>query len=356
MHLNLILPPFIISFLLSVIITPIIIFFAKKLKIIDDPITHKHPAIIHTKPVPRAGGAPLFIAIFITGFFLMTKNLAYWGMFTAGFISLIVGIIDDKYDISRYFRFIINILCAIIIVASGITMPSFITSPFGGVLHFNKIYFTFNFLNLRIIIHLADLIALFWIVWIMNMLNWSKGVDGQMPGILAISAFTIGTLSLRFSFLDNNSISAAYLSFAIAGSAIGFLIYNFHPAKIFPGYGATSVYLLLAAASMLSSAKIATGFIVMAIPLIDGTFTIFRRIASGRSPIWGDRKHLHHMFLKLGYSQSQIAIFYWVITLILGIFALSLNEKLKIFAIIFLVFILLGFLLFLHFLLDKNEK
>ncbi len=356
MRFDLILPPLIISFIVSVILTPLTIFLAKFLKIVDDPKTHKHPAILHTKPIPRAGGIPIFLAIFTASLLFMYKNTAYFGMFSGAMLALIVGVIDDKFDISPYIRLTTNLICAIILVACGVTIPSFITNPFGGVIHFNFIYFAFNLFGLKILIHLSDLIALFWIIWVMNMLNWSKGVDGQMPGVIAISAFIIGILSLRFPVLDRNSISAAYLSFAIAGASLGFLIYNFHPAKIFPGYGTTSVYLLLAAASMLSSAKIATGFIVLAVPMIDGTFTIFRRVLSGKSMFWGDKKHLHHMFLTLGYSQRQIAIFYWLMTLILGIFALSLTGNLKVFAIIFLVFIFFGFLLFLHFLIDKNER
>lgn len=357
MYFELIIWSFIIAFFSSLILTPLTIFFAQKFKIIDDPKTHIHPAIIHKKPIPRAGGIALFLAVFLGTVFFANKNLIYWTSFTAGFIALITGVIDDKYDISRYKRLFINIACALLVVIGGVSVPSFITNPMGGIIHFDKLFIIFNFLNLKITIHLADIVSLFWIVWVMNMLNWSKGIDGQMPGILTISAFIIGILSLRFPSLDKNSLSSAYFSFAIAGAALGFLIFNFHPAKIFPGYGATSVYLLLAVASILSSSKLATGFIVMAIPMIDGTFTITRRILSGKSPVWGDKKHLHHLLLKIGYSQREISFFYWIVTLILGIFALSLSGNLKFFAIVFLIFIIFAFLLFLHFILfDKNEK
>ena len=130
----------------------------------------------------------------------------------------------------------------------------------------------------------------------MNMLNWSKGVDGQMPGIVAISAIIIGILSLRFSPFGCRRalLRQRYLSY-IAGASLGFLIFNFYPAKIFPGYGATAIYLLLAVASILSGAKLATAILVMGVPMTDGIFTILRRILSGKSPFWHDKKHLHHL-------------------------------------------------------------
>ena len=91
---------------------------------------------------------------------------------------------------------------------------------------------------------------------------------------------------------------------------MGFLLFNFYPAKIFPGYGATFVYLLLGTVSILSGAKLATAILVMGVPMVDGLFTIMRRIAAGRSPFWHDNKHLHHLLLRLGFKQRHIAVFY----------------------------------------------
>jgi UDP-GlcNAc:undecaprenyl-phosphate GlcNAc-1-phosphate transferase len=165
---------------------------------------------------------------------------------------------------------------------------------------------------------------------------------------VAISAIVIGILSLRVSSIGGGGFVDAKLSFIIAGSAIGFLLYNFHPAKIFPGYGATSLYLLLAAASILSSAKLATAILVMGVPIVDALFTIVRRLISRHSPFLSDKKHLHHILLKLGYSQPQIALFYWVISAILGAISLTLESRTKLFAIIMLLAIVGGALLFLH--------
>ena len=326
---------FITAFLLTTIITPISIFVIKKVGLLDDPKRRKHPGIIHTKPIPRGGGIPLFIGVLIASIiFIPMTNIVIAVLFAAS-VALIIGVLDDKYDISPYIRFSINILCAVLVVGIGVNIP-FITNPFGGILYFD---------NFGI---LSDLIAVLWIVWVMNMLNWSKGVDGQMPGIVAISAIIIGILSLRFTPVDQTSTITATLSFIIAGASLGFLIFNFYPAKIFPGYGATAIYLLLAVTSILSSAKLATAILVMGVPMTDGIFTIFRRVFSGKSPFWHDKKHLHHLLLGLGMGQRSIALFYWIISAILGTLALILEAKAKLFAIIMLLILLGGTLLFLH--------
>ncbi len=339
--------PGVTAFIATVIATFLALPVIKKLKLIDDPKVHKHPALIHTKPIPRGGGIPLFIGMLVAGLFFLPFNHLVFSLFLAAFIALAVGTLDDRYDLSRYFRLGANIVCAVIIVSSGISFP-FITNPLGGIIHLDMVKLTIPFFSTYLTIALSDVLALFWIVWVMNMLNWSKGVDGQMPGIVAISAFIIGLLSLRFPLSDSQTFIAANLSFIITGASIGFLLFNFYPAKIFPGYGATAVYLLLASVSLLSSAKLATAILVMGIPMVDGLFTIGRRIISGKSPFWGDNKHLHHILLQLGYSQRHIAIFYWSVSAILGVISLTLSSKGKIFAIIMLVVVVTGSLLFLH--------
>ncbi len=330
--------PLSLAFLATAILTPLCIVINKKLGLVDDPKLHKHPAMIHTKPIPRGGGIPIFLGTLIVGCFFLQQNTITIAIFSAAFIALAAGVIDDILnamgrDFPPFIRFIINIITAIIIVANGISIQ-FITNPFGtGVIHFDPLT--------------ASVISIIWLVWMMNMLNWSKGVDGQMPGIVAISALVIGILSLRFTHQSGNLLDAQ-LSFIIAGSALGFLLFNFHPAKIFPGYGATSLYLLLGVVSILSSAKLATAILVMGVPLVDFVFTIIRRLVNKKSPFTGDKKHLHHILLRLGYSQRQIALFYWLISGILGIVALTLESRSKVFAIIMLIVITVGGLFFLH--------
>ncbi|MBI2032114.1 MAG: undecaprenyl/decaprenyl-phosphate alpha-N-acetylglucosaminyl 1-phosphate transferase [Candidatus Levybacteria bacterium] len=347
--------PFLVAFIATTLFTPVAIYFFKKLKIVDDP-KRKHPGIIHKIPIPRGGGIPLFLGVLVASIiFLPLTNTVILVLLAAG-IALIAGILDDKYDISPYKRFLINILCAVIVVSAGISVP-YITNPLGGILHLNEIFLPFDVLGIQGKIVLSDLIAVIWIIWVMNMLNWSKGVDGQMPGIVAISAIVIGILSLRFPLNDEASVISASLSFILAGSALGFLIFNFHPAKIFPGYSATAIYLLLSVVSMLSSAKLATAILVMGVPLADGLFTITRRISTGKSPFWHDKKHLHHLLLSLGLGQRRIALFYWSLSAILGALSFTLSSKGKLFAIIMVGILVGGAILFLNLLLRyKNGK
>lgn len=348
---------FFTAFLTTTIATPIALIFIKKFKLYDDPKSHIHPGIIHTKPIPRGGGIPLVIGALVAGVLFLPINQITIAIFVACILALIVGVMDDRLnavskDVSPYARFIVNILCAIIVVGSGVSM-TFITNPFGGILYFDQIfptYFHFYF-------PLSQTISVIWIIWVMNMLNWSKGVDGQMPGIVIISAITIGLLSLRFPVGDEQVITDAVLAFIIAGTMLGFLIYNFHPAKIFPGYGATAIYLLIAIAAILSSSKLATTILVMGVPTVDALFTIGRRLLHKKNPFYGDNKHLHHLLLDLGYSQRQIALFYWSISAILGIVSLTLTSKSKLFAIIMVGIITGGILLFLHLMARySNEK
>ncbi|RJQ35893.1 undecaprenyl/decaprenyl-phosphate alpha-N-acetylglucosaminyl 1-phosphate transferase [Candidatus Microgenomates bacterium] len=347
--------PLFTAFFITLLATPVCLIFIKKLGLFDDPKTHKHPAIIHKKPIPRGGGIPLFIGIFFAALLFLPISKITIAIFSASFLALLIGVLDDKFDLSPYLRFPVNILCGLIIVGSGIGIP-FITSPMGGILHFDALKLSFSLFGSPLSLVISDFIALVWLVWIMNMLNWSKGVDGQMPGIVAISAIVIGILSLRFPISDTNSLIAAKLSFIIAGSSLGFLIFNFYPAKIFPGYGATAVYLLLGTVSILSGAKLATAILVMGVPMVDGIFTIVRRIANKRSPFRHDNKHLHHLLLRLGLNQRLIALFYWSFSAILGAISLTLTSSGKIFAIIMLIVLLGGALLSLHLVLESNEK
>lgn len=347
--------PFFLAFIITVISTPISLIFIKKLGLFDDPKKHKHPGIIHKKPIPRGGGIPLFIGIALTGFFFLPINPMTIALFIASLLALFIGVLDDKYDISPYIRFIFNIICALVVVGSGITI-AFITNPFGGILHLDAIMTPFGILE-HTGFSFADLVTIVWIVWVTNMLNWSKGVDGQMPGIVAISAIVIGILSLRFPISEPQTFIAANLSFIIAGSSLGFLLFNFYPAKIFPGYGATAIYLLLSVVSILSGSKLATAMLVMGVPLIDGVITIGRRILTGHSPFIHDNKHLHHLLLQLGFGQRRIAIFYWLFSAILGMIALSLESRGKLFAIVMIALVIGGGILFLQFTLrESNEK
>ncbi|EKD62780.1 MAG: undecaprenyl-phosphate alpha-N-acetylglucosaminyltransferase, partial [uncultured bacterium] len=195
---------------------------------------------------------------------------------------------------------------------------------------------------------LSDLIALFWIVFLMNILNMgAKGVDGQLSGTVAVAAIVIGILSLKFS-ADIAQWPVIILASITAGSFLGFLPWHIYPQKIMPSFsGSNLAGFMLAILSILSTTKVGTLAVVLGVPIIDTGYTIIRRIASGKSPVWGDRGHLHHKLLDNGWSKRQVAIFYWVVTAVLGVFSLSLNASLKLYTIIGVAFLVGGLLLWL---------
>lgn len=336
MEVTVFLKALLIGFLVSLIATPLVIKLAQRYGLVDDPKKHKHPAILHKKPIPRAGGASIFLGILLPIVVLIPLDMQLLSILFAGFLVMITGLLDDKYDLSPYLRFFSNIACAVLVVVSGVDLP-FITNPFGGILHLDKL-----FLGIPIFTYLPQILAVVWIVWVMNMLNWSKGVDGQMPGIAAISAVIIGIAALRFPILTDENIYVSQIAFIIGGASLGFLIFNYYPAKIFPGYSATVLGFFLGILSLISGVKLATAILVMGVPTVDAIFTIVRRIASGKSPFWHDRQHLHHLLLSRGWGHRRIAGFYWIMSLLLGIASLSLSSRGKLFAIMVLVVLVTG--------------
>ena len=339
--------PAVIAFLLTLIATPFMVLVARRFNLIDDPKTHKHPAIVHSTPTPRGGGMPIAVGVVLASILFLEVSTTLLFVLLGGVLAVVVGVLDDRYDLSPYFRFISNLVVAALAILGGVTIL-FITNPVGGgIVSFDNLRIPLGVFGKDTIILMADLFAIMWITWTMNMLNWSTGVNGQMPGIAAISALTIGILSLRFSPLDSANVLTAKLSFITAGAVLGFLPFNFPKAKIFPGYSGTIIGYLLAVLSILSGAKLATAILVMGIPTIDAIFTIVRRISTGRSPFRGDRGHFHHLLLDKGWKVWQITLFYWLVSLLLGCVALMLTSKEKLFAIIVVGVVVGGSLLWL---------
>lgn len=331
------LQPAIVSFLITIILTPFAIKFARKFNLVDDPKIRPHPAHTQKRVVPRAGGLSLFLAIILSQLFFIPFREYTPGIISALTILLLVGLLDDKYkNLSPYFRLIAQFFAASLLVFSGVSIQ-FITNPMGGIIHFSP--------------QIAGLISIVWVVWVMNMLNWSKGVDGQMPGIATVAAIILGLLSVKLSFLsDPVQTDVAKLAFITAGSSLGFLIYNWYPAKIFPGFSGSAILgFMVATLAILAGAKLATAGLVLLIPATDFVYIFFRRILQGKSPVWGDKGHLHHKLLEIGLTHRQISLFYILGSVILGAIALSVSSQGKLFAAILVATIILGGIAWLSF-------
>jgi len=335
--INLTLGPLILPFLLSLalagLITPKAIQLAKKLNIVDDPRTHRHPAILHKIPIPRGGIVPVWLTVLVISLLFLPLSKQLGGVLIAALIMTLVGVLDDKYDLNPYLRFGLNFLAAAVVVGAGIGIRYF-TSPFGGILRVDLISVPVSIFGTRYLSLPADIIALLWIVWVANMLSWSNGVDGQFAGITGTTCLVIALLSLRLVDQDPAQWPTAKLAAITGGAIFGVLPYTWHPAKVFWGYGATAVGLIIATLSILSGTKIFTALLVMMVPLIDAFYTIYRRVKNGKSPFWGDRQHLHHKLLDLGWSHQKVALFYWGTTLLLGIVGLLSSGRATFLAIL----------------------
>ena len=345
---NLFLLPWLTAAIVSFLTTPIVIKMAAKLGIIDDPRTNKHPKVIHTYPTPRGGGIPIFLALLVTGLVFLPIDKHVVGILIGAGILVVMGTLDDKLNLNPYLRLALGFLAAAAPIAAGIGI-SFISNPLGGIIDLSHPQISLSlFGSTHQIWILSDIFALIWIAFLMNIVNMgAKGVDGQLSGVTVISALTIAFLSLRFS-ADITQWPVIILAAITAGAYLGFLPWHIFPQKIMPGYGgSTMAGYLLAVLSILSTTKVGALMVVLGIPLIDTGYTIVRRLLNGKSPVWGDRGHLHHRLLDAGLTKRQVSYFYWAITGILGILALNLNTTTKLYTMIGVALGLGGFILFL---------
>jgi len=338
------------SFLITFLTTPLVIKLAKNLKLIDDPKKRKHPAHTHKGAIPRGGGLSLYLGIIAASLLFLPVNKVLLGILLGGGVTTFIGLLDDRKDISPYFRFLMNFVVAGLAVAAGVGIP-YITNPFNGIISLNTWQISFSFFGPHKILVWADIFALLWIVWTMNIIGWSGGVDGQMPGFVAIAAAVLGILSFRFSAHDISQEAITILCFITSSAFLGFLPFNFYPQKVMPGYGGkTLAGFMLASLAILSWGKLGTAILVLGLPMIDAGYILLRRIARGHSPVWADKSHLHHRLLEIGWGKRRIAVFYWLFSALLGIIALSLNSQQKLFALVLLAVLLGGFILWLNFL------
>lgn len=338
-----------ISTLVSGFVSMWVVKYGTRLGVMDDPKKHIHPKITHTKPVPRGGGLPIFAALLVGAVLLLPKSMWTVGIVAGSLLLAITGYLDDRYEekVSPYLRLGMNVLAALCVIGVGIGI-GYITSPSGGVIRLDTWQYCFVWMGSQHCLWiLSDIFALFWLVWTQNVIGWSSGVDGQLPGFVIVAAVVMAILGIRFA--DGEQMMVVTLSGIVTGAYLGFLIWNWYPQRIIPGYGGKSLAgFLLGVLAILSGAKVGAMVLVLGVPFIDAVFVIFKRIKEGRSPVWGGREHLHHYLLEFGWSKQKIAGFYMSISAVLGILALQLNSRSKYFTMALALLVLGAFLVWLH--------
>jgi len=275
---------------------------ALKLSFVDRPTQRK----AHTQPIPLLGGVAIYISFVITGGIFGKAGPTYWGIALGGLLILLVGILDDYYktqskDFKPWPRFIAQIISALVLVGFGITING-VNDPFNGR------YMTFP-------LWVSILTTVIWVVAITNMMNFLDGVDGLACGIAAISSIT-----LFFIALLKGQYPMAVLAMILMGSALGFLRYNFYPARIFMGdAGATFLGFVLAAIAVDGAFKSATlisaivPVLALGVPITDTLWVIVKRFRENRPIYLGDRGHTFHILMRSGLTQIQtVAVFYIV--------------------------------------------
>lgn len=304
--------PFIISVALSLSMTPIVKKIAVKVGAIDIP---KDERRVHKKPMPLMGGLALYISVIVTSLLFLPIDKTLISIIIGGSIICISGIIDDIKDLSPRAKLVFQIIAAIVLILGDVKIDA-ITNPFTK---------TSKLIELGIF---SIPITIFWVVGITNTLNLIDGLDGLAAGVAMIASLSFLFVAGKFNYIPVMIMSAI-----IAGGCLGFLPYNFNPAKIFMGdTGALFLGFMLASLSiegvMKSVATIAVvvPIIILGVPIFDTTFAIFRRLLNGKSIAEADKGHLHHRLLKMGYSQKKTVLILYAISAIFGLCAVLIAK------------------------------
>lgn len=293
---------------------------------------------MHKIPLPKLGALAVIIPFLIIVLFSLPVDKELAGLIIGMIILTVGGYLDDRFNLPGITQFVFQFAAALVIVLSG-TGIEVIRNPFGNDL--NLAVWRIPFFISDTPYHLtfpSDLITIFWIIIVINSINWVAGIDGLVEGITGISAIIITLLSIRF-FTHPTAVMGA----ALAGGVLGFLPFNFNPAKILSGsIGDYNYGFLLAVLSIYSGAKFATVLMLLGIPIIDAVWvTIYRikvhkpkNLKSFLSAITaGDKIHLHHRLLKMGFSVKQVDYIEYAMVGILGSAAFLLTGLLKTFAL-----------------------
>jgi UDP-GlcNAc:undecaprenyl-phosphate GlcNAc-1-phosphate transferase len=304
---------FLMALILSLIFTPVSIWLAPKIGAVDIP---KDARRMHTKPIPRFGGMAIFIGTIIAIIFFMDNNQNEMGIIIGGICIYALGVIDDLKGMPAKVKLLGQIGCASIVFAFGIRIQ-FITNHFGDGQSYLVGFSGF-------------IITIIWIVGITNTVNLIDGLDGLAAGVVIIASLAIG-----YTAYIHGMYQVTLAMMAIAGGTLGFLPYNFHPAKIFMGDGG-SLFLgfMLATFSIMGPVKGATvvatlvPVLVLGVPIFDTAFAILRRLINKRPIMEADKGHLHHRMMAVGLGQMRTVLMIYGISAVMGIAAILFSRDL----------------------------
>lgn len=305
---------FIAAAVMVFLLTPLAIKIAPKIGAVDIPQDDRR---MHSVTMPRFGGAAIYLGSMLAMIFFLPEagDSRFIGIPIGATLILLMGIADDIWGLSAMVKLVGQIAAAGILFGFSVQI-SFITNPFDGT------YIYFPFL-------LSLIVTVLWIVGITNTINLIDGLDGLAAGVSLIATGAIAYIA----FVDGRyEITMAFM--ALSGSCLGFLPWNFHPAKIFMGDGG-ALYLgfMIAALSVLSPMKSATviatilPLFVLALPILDTLMAIIRRIKNKRPIMEADKGHLHHRVMTVGMGQKRTVLVLYSISGIMGVAAILISQN-----------------------------
>lgn len=303
---------FILAMLVSYWLTPFVIRLAYKIGAIDVPKDNRR---VHKKPIPRLGGLAIYAGFVVGTFFVvpLTKEMIGILIGSAGIVCM--GAVDDTIGLNAKTKLFIQICCALIVTLFGVRID-FVRNPFSSI----QSFFYLKMFSIPV--------TVFWIVGITNTVNLIDGLDGLAAGVSSIAALTMAFVA----FMNGEYVHTAIV-LALAGGAVGFLPFNFNPAKIFMGdVGSLFLGFILSIIAVEATVKSAAALAVvvpilaLGIPIFDTTFAIIRRSIAGKPIMQADKGHLHHRFLDIGLSQRQTVLVLYFISLVLGISAVLISK------------------------------
>ena len=281
---------------------------AIKIGAVDKPNARK----VHTRIMPRMGGLAIYVSFFVVLFLShsMTKELL--GLFLGGTVLVIVGIIDDMKDIPAKVKLCGQIVAACIVVVFGVRV-NFMTNIFHGDTFFLSVF--------------SIPVTIIWIVAIINAVNLIDGLDGLAAGISIIAATTMAVAGYA-----SGQTEMASMAMILIGATLGFLRYNFHPAKIFMGDTGSmflgynlAVFAVLGVAKSFTMLSLVTPILVLAIPILDTLFAIIRRKMNHKPIFKPDKHHLHHCLLNYGFSHRNTVLIIYAVSAVLALCGLIMT-------------------------------
>ncbi len=303
---------FISAVIISFIMTPPARRLAIKVGALDIP---KDPRKIHSKPMPYFGGLAIYIAIMACMFVYMPHTKTNISIMVGATVVVLAGIVDDMYDMPAKIKLLLQIVAALIAIQGGVRIH-FITNPLSAT----GMSYLLSWLSYPI--------TLFWLVGITNTINLIDGLDGLASGVASIAATT-----LLFTAANMGHDFIVMQCAIIAGASLGFLPFNFNPAKIFMGdTGALLLGYMLAVTSVLGMVKsvaavaLAVPIFALGLPIFDTAFAIIRRYLNKKPIMQADKEHLHHKLMKSGLNQRQTVLIMYFISMMLGIIAVIIAD------------------------------